>query len=58
MVWDFKGKKGNSHGDGRAMFGKRVFAGPSLTLGHREDFDQALRGSHPHTQFLLNCPHL
>ena len=28
------------------MFGKQIFAGPSLTMGHREDFDQkALLGS-------------
>lgn len=35
MVWDFKAQEGNSHGAGKEMF-----AGPFLTTGHREDFDQ------------------
>lgn len=30
----FKGQEGNSHGDG-----KQMFAGTSLKVGHREDFD-------------------
>lgn len=28
------------NGDGKQMFGKQMFAGPPLTMGHREDFDQ------------------
>ena len=32
VVWDFKEEEGNSHGDGKSkqMFGKQMFAGPSI----------------------------
>ena len=40
MVWEFKGQEGNSHGDGKAKFSNYMFAGPSLTAGRREDFNQ------------------
>lgn len=39
VVWDFPRGKGNSHGDGKSTFNKQMFAGPSLTMGHREDLD-------------------
>lgn len=40
VLWDFKGEGGNSYGDEKQMFGKEMFTRPSLTLGHRGDFDQ------------------
>lgn len=40
VVWDFKGQEGNSHRDGKQMFAKQMFPEPTLTVGHREDFDQ------------------
>ena len=35
VVWDFKGQEGNSHEMEKQMFGKQMFAGFSLTMGHR-----------------------
>ena len=32
--------EGGSQGDGKQMFGKQMLAGPTLTMGHREGFDQ------------------
>ena len=32
--------EGGSQGDGKQMFGKQMLAGPTLTMGHREDSDQ------------------
>lgn len=33
MVWDFRGEESSSHGNEKQMFGKQIFAGPSLTTG-------------------------
>lgn len=38
VFWDFKGQGGNSHGDGKQMFDKQMFAGLYLKMGHRGDF--------------------
>ena len=57
VIWDFKGEEGNSHGDKKQMFGKEMFARPSLTMGDREDLDQnSFARVLPvcHTQFMLN----
>ena len=40
MVGASKGKEAIHMEAERQMFGKIVFAGPSLTKGQREDFDQ------------------
>ena len=33
VVWDFKGKEGNSHGDRKLIFGKQMLAGPGRDRG-------------------------
>lgn len=38
VVWDFKGEEGNLHGDGKANFGKQMFASSGRDNGHREEF--------------------
>ena len=38
VVWDFKAEEGNSHGDRKQMFDKRLLA-PEETMGHRMDSD-------------------
>ena len=36
----FKEEEGSGHGSGKQMFGKRMFAGPSLATGHGERYAQ------------------
>lgn len=40
VVWDFKGRKESHIEKEKQMLGKQVFAGPSLTMRHREDKGQ------------------
>lgn len=39
-ICDFKGKEGNSHGNGEANVWKINVCWAILTMGHREDFKQ------------------
>ena len=61
MAWDSIGQEGDSHGDGKANVWQHVFAGPPLTAGHREEFEQIDRARLLpvyHTEFILNYSYL
>lgn len=40
MLWDVKRQKAIHMEMSKQMFGRSMFAGPSVIIGHREDFDR------------------
>lgn len=60
MIWDFKEQEKIHNEIEKQMLGKQTFAGPSLTMGYREDFDQTASARFlPVThQFIVNHSYL